>query len=190
MYVYRKQSEKRAQLAKQQAKEYQEKRKCPGCSGTLVLTETGKDRNSYVCEKCNAVCTFTLTLPEAKKGKETKLQLLTIRDKSKSESDKPDISNEEIDAACEVIRESMDGARLLTFTYVNRQGKRSTKTVEPYKLAKDGSGNPILYGFCTESEGTRMYKIVNMFKLEIQSFTFKPKWDMEDKLAKTESTDR
>lgn len=186
MFIYRKPSKKREQLARKQAREYKENRTCPGCGGNLELTEAGKDRNSYVCVKCGAVATFTISLPEAKQQKETKLKLITVRDKSKKEKpEKPKIENEELQVVLDTIRESMEEKRLLAFVYVDRTGRKSGKTVEPYKLTMDGSGNPILYGFCTEAEGTRMFKLAKMFKLEIQTFPFKPKWDMEDKLAET-----
>jgi len=184
MYVYRKRSDKKVSLARNKVREYKEERICPGCRGTLELSETGKDRATYVCSKCNAICTFT-SYPE-KQNKDTKLGLITLRDKSptleKSNSVGNNNSVQNIEEELEIIRKAMKDLRLLMFDYLDRVKRKSTRTIEPYKLTVDGSGNPILFGYCSEAESIRMFKIRRMANISIQEFSFIPRWEILDKI--------
>jgi predicted DNA-binding transcriptional regulator YafY len=181
-YIYHKRSKKRQQLAKRG-------KICPSCkSNKIELTEPGKDRTTFTCQKCGAISTFT-NAPETTRTKKEpvkKLSAITLRDRS-SERQEPSrqkpktLENESAYAMLEVIRKSMKDKVILSFDYVASDDKKSSRNVEPYKVTSR-NGEAVLYAYDLESGGIRTFKIKNMAYVENQAFAYEPRYDIEDKL--------
>ncbi len=64
--------------------------------------------------------------------------------------------------------------RLISFSYSNSNGKKSFRTVEPYKLCFKG-GAWYLYGFCELRQDFRFFKLRRIKEFSIQNDNFIPK---------------
>jgi len=74
----------------------------------------------------------------------------------------------------DLIKEAFNKYRLVSFRYVDKEGKLSDRTVEPYQLIlKDGIW--YLKGFCLEKYDFRTFKILRIKSLVIKEETFKPR---------------
>jgi transposase-like protein len=189
MYVYRKRHAIKKDLAKEKVKQALESKTCPACSGHLEPVESDKDKQTYVCTKCHATNTFASLSPYVeKKSKEIKLGAITLRDRSGERAkphdykNKVKIENKEVQTEMlNSIRTAMEGVKLLQFNYRNDK-QLTQRVVEPYKLALDGSKNVILYAYCTEGEGIRVFKLGKMENVMVTDYGYKARWEVEDKL--------
>jgi ribosomal protein S27AE len=186
--IYRRQMPQKAQLARKKIADSKKNRTCPACGTFLQLAESGKDRDTYYCSKCNSTATFTISPVEEPKNSSTKFKTFSIHDKSKTtkhpEKDKPE-QEETANVADSVntVREGMGGRNLVSFEYLDTQGNKSTRMVEPYKLTRTG-GQIVLYGYDVEAQGIRVFKLSRAHGLKKQSYSFSPRWPVEDKLVK------
>lgn len=189
--IYRKRSAIKPALAKKQAEEYERGKECPECGGELKCTDIGKDRNTYWCSGCNATSTFTAAPPKAKPSAGKRMNSITLRDKSKKKNYQKDqvapiyTKRKTEKENLESIRSAMEKLSIMSFSY-SSSGNTSTRNVEPYKITADSSGNLVLYGYDLDSNGIRVFKLRNMASLEVQPYTYKPRWDVEDKLKDKE----
>jgi hypothetical protein len=192
MYIYRRRPAVKKNLAKEKLKQAIRDKICPSCSGQLQLLESEDDKQTYVCTKCHDTSAFAKVPPYVeKKTKEIKLGAITLRDRSnerkydyknKGMSENKDVSAEILNT----IRDAMSKSKLLQFTY--RNDKQATqRVVEPYKLALDGSKNVILYAYCTEGEGIRIFKLGKMEGVSTTEYDYKRRWGIEDKLIDEQS---
>ena len=170
-------------------------RTCPHCGNQAAALEVQKDRITYQCENCRAKNTYT-RVPDGRKevrGQTNKLGLVTLRNKKqrndveKMEEEAKDTSEDKAeivpeDLKVETIRTGMANGKVLSFEYRDRNGQKSFRTIEPYKIAKDKKGNIVLYGFCLEKNGIRMFKLPKIAKLAEQPYDYKPRWPVEDLL--------
>ncbi len=71
-----------------------------------------------------------------------------------------------------VINEAMENQRVVAFEYYDRVGKRSERTVEPYRLMLKVD-SWYVQGYCLDKEAFRMFKLTRMSNLQIlnQRFT-------------------
>jgi predicted DNA-binding transcriptional regulator YafY len=187
MILFRKRSKQKAKLAKKEANEQSNTKRCPSCGELAKLAESGKDRETYFCEACSNTSTFThAPANQIDEPKVKKMSTMTLRDRSSKSKQKMPKAVAELkkDEAASVttIREGMESTSLLAFEYQSSDGKRSSRMVEPYKLTKK-NGEIILYGYDTEAGGIRTFKLKAMSFVEKQSFSFKPRWDIEDTFA-------
>jgi predicted DNA-binding transcriptional regulator YafY len=174
----------------------------------MDFVEKTEKGSMYQCKKCNS--TSTLVPPNTNK-KKTKKSKVLIRDrggeihkentevgrlirnvqkekakqraqeektKQKTEVKEPKKFNNRIKA----IKESMNNKKLLQFTYIDKNGNKSARVIEPYKIEKDGKGNIVLWGYCTEKEGIRRFVLKNISKMSESTYEFDPRWDIEFKL--------
>lgn len=179
------------QNAIKESKKNKQKYFCPYCGNKTESTEEYNDRTIFKCSKCLKTSCINKNFNESKQQKQQS-SLIMIRDKSQDKKDQKilaenkysqDLStkNKDITQQINVIKQSMEEKRLLSFTYINRNGKQY-KTVEPYKLLKNNKNEVILYGQCTEKNEIRMYKVSNISNLNILEYEYKPKWDIENQL--------
>lgn len=180
-------------LAKKQAEEFEQARECPECGGNLKLTEQGKDRNTYWCEKCNATSSFTNGPQRTKTEPRTKkMGAITLRDKSTQRNyTKEKLApiyqkNEKAPENLETIREAMGDSNIISFEYHAEDGNKSTRNVEPYKISRDSFGNVVLYAYDLEKDGIRVFKLKNVAEINKQPYAYTPRWDVEDKLKDKE----
>lgn len=172
---------------------------CPNCGNIAKLIEKHRDRATYKCTKCNSINTFTRPPTDFERKQKTSpnQSMIVIRDKSKEEkkekkeivaekgTDVPEKGTEEVPKyTVDTIRKSLQHAKVMNFKYMDRNGTKSTRNVEPYKLMKQSNGEIILYAYCLDSEGIRTFKINRIRKIKQLSYQFKPRWPCEDKLGK------
>lgn len=186
MYITRRRSPIKKKLVQERLKHNIATNTCPACKGEMERIETKEDSDVYACKKCYATNTFLKQSPYVQK-KSKEIQLGTIKLVDKSSERKYDYKNKEQvpgkipDNALVTIRKAMSEKKLLKFDYP-KEKSTITRITEPYKLALDGSKNLILWAYCTDAEGIRMYKIEKMQNIELQEYTYTPRWGIEDKL--------
>lgn len=166
---------------------------CPNCGYEAKLIEIYKDRKVYKCTKCMEISTYTI-LPDKPnktnkhKGKQKEIPGIIIRDRSKEkEKDKKEHTKEDSDPPTTMLQEierGMESTQILSFEYVTKDGKKSMRRVEPYKITKDASGNIILYAFCLEGGGIRVFKLNGMKNIKSMEYTFKPRWPIENEIKR------
>lgn len=189
MILYRRKSDKKANLAKKSIKECKRDSTCPSCGKTLRLAEQEQDRDMFVCESCSSTVTFTKAPNEnVNKVPDKKFSSFTLRDKTKNNPNKKsavvkkeNAAQSEIPASLETLRAAMNEKYIISFEYTDSSGNKSVRTAEPYKLTKQ-NGELVLFAFDLDGSGIRMFKISKMISIEKQSFGFMPRWDTEDKL--------
>ena len=189
MILFKRRSDKKADLARKRVDTCRKERRCPACGSELKLSESGKDRDLFLCEKCNSTVTFT-NAPFAEKDDPSvkKYGSFTLRDKSK-DNRKNYKDDPQAVAPKDTIKAVQAGMReqyLVSFDYVDSGGVKSSRTVEPYKIIRRGA-DVILYGYDVESHGIRVFKLSRVNGLEKQPYQFKPRWPIEDKLKKNDN---
>ena len=177
---------------------------CPNCGNEAKLIEKHRDRATYQCTKCNAINTFTRppTDYERKQKTKPKQSLIVIRDKSKEakgaskghkgqEESVPENgtivpkneTTEELPRyTIDTIRKSLQHAKVLHFNYMDRNGQKSVRSIEPYKLERRANGDIVVWGYCLDNDGIRVFKINRIRKIKQLSYSFEPRWPIEDKL--------
>jgi len=164
---------------------------CPNCGNLAELTEKYKDRATYKCIKCKAVNTFTRppTDYERVQKNHPKQTVIVVRDKSKKEKKEEPKKEEDKETekiphhTIDTIRKSLQHAKMLNFNYMDRNGNKSNRNVEPYKLVRKSNGEIILYAYCVDNGGIRTFKINRIRKAIQSSFVFEPRWPLEDNLG-------
>lgn len=76
----------------------------------------------------------------------------------------PWVGNAKQSDAIETIQQGMEQNRLLRFGYIDRQGQRSSRTVEPYRLLLKGM-RWYLDAYCLERQDFRLFKLSRMTEL-------------------------
>jgi len=149
---------------------------------------SNRETSNYSCTQCGSTVSHTAgSTAMSVKTKETPLGLIQLRDRSKSTDPVPatvDAAPTNVKRCVEQIRNGMSKRALVSFVYPDSHdnGAAKTRTVEPYKLASH-KGEIVLYGFDIEANSIRMFKLDKMKLVEEQTFTFKERWPIVDKLA-------
>lgn len=186
---YSRKSKIKKEEARKEASNLDEEVFCPLCGYEAKLIEIYQDRKSYKCTKCQKISTFTVLPKNAKTGKpkqrkEPEPKGILIRDRSKEvkkEQKEQKIEVEDQEAPkMDPISNSMKNKNVLTFEYISKDGNKSVRSVEPYKVTKDKKGNIILYGFCLAGKGIRVFKLNGMKNIKSTEKPFKPRWPVED----------
>jgi len=156
----------------------------------MVLTEPGKDRTTFTCQKCGVISTFT-ELPNTKRsGKEPvkKMSAITLRDHTTEHGTQTPpktllntSKKESASTTLNVVRKAMSSTSVVSFDYVASDNKKSSRNVEPYKITHR-NGEIILFAYDLESGGIRTFKIKNMSYVGEQPYMYKPRYPIEDKL--------
>jgi predicted DNA-binding transcriptional regulator YafY len=180
MYIYNKRSKNRQVLSTRG-------KICPACkSPNMKLTDPGRDRTTFTCQKCGSISTFTNapTVDKPKKDPVQKLSRITLRDRSseREQITKPKpLEKESIQSILEVVRKAMKDTMIVSFDYRASDDKRSSRNVEPYKITHK-NGDVILFAYDLESGGIRTFKVRNMSYVEPQPYAYEPRYEIEDKL--------
>lgn len=194
VYIHRRRSVVQKKLVEQKLKKQQDQHICPKCNGQLEKLAGEKD-NVYACGKCQTTSIFS---GMQKQGKELRLGAIKLVDRSKEREKKYDYRDKLKDkqepqamGVVAAIRKAMSENKLLQFDYP-RDKSMVNRVTEPYKLAADGSKNLVLWAYCTESEGIRVFKLEKMRNVAVQEYAYKPRWDIEDKVehGKDEEKDK
>ncbi|KWX76526.1 helix-turn-helix transcriptional regulator [Paenibacillus jilunlii] len=70
-----------------------------------------------------------------------------------------------------LLKEALEESTAVAFDYVNADGQISHRMVEPYTLVHKGAGW-YLYGFCTERQDFRLFKLLRMKSLVKEARSF------------------
>lgn len=169
---------------------------CPKCGNDAKLVEKYTDRSTYKCVKCKAESIYTRPPTDYKKIKTSKGPII-VRDMSKQrrketkkpkeeEHREPEEDNDQTPKGMletvGTIRQGLESTSLLGFEYTDSKGQKSKRNVEGYKLAKNKNGELVLWGYCVENEGIRVFKLSKIRRLSKQPYTYKPRWPIEDRL--------
>ena len=104
--------------------------------------------------------------PKEKKQKKSKGFSIVIRDKSKSaKAPKSNIPDATADLKKTLINECITNKFILEFEYQDKKGKVLHRYVEPQKLDML-NGETVLYAFCLQNEGIRIFILANMKDLK------------------------
>lgn len=86
----------------------------------------------------------------------------------------PWIGNRSMQLNLEKIKTALNHKKLLSFKYSNRDGKRSNRKVEPYRLVLK-EANWYLQGYCVSRQDYRVFKLSRISALEILDEIFIPR---------------
>lgn len=86
----------------------------------------------------------------------------------------PWIGNKNLQPNLEKIKKALNESRFLSFEYLDRNGKKSIRKVEPYRLILKES-NWYLQSYCDSRQDFRIFKLSRISELEILDDTFIPK---------------
>jgi hypothetical protein len=176
---------------------------CPSCGHQADVQELYKDRATYKCTNCNAVNTFTRppTDFERTKGHRPKQEPsvpIIVRDRSKENleimkkpEEKPEQPEprepEKVEGNINIIKTGMQENKRIIFDYMDSKGRKSNRTIEPYKLMRDKTGAIVLYAYCLEGKGIRKFKFTGIAGVQLLNDPFMPRWPVEDKLERDKS---
>ena len=170
---------------------------CPTCGSVSKMVEKYKDRATYKCNACGELSTFTINPGDVKKLHKTQKNPtgILVRDRSKENKTKnietkPQEKVEgNIKENLNNIREGMKKRSNLMFEYIGKNGDKTLRDVEPYKLIVSKKGELILYAYCTVGKGIRTFKLNNIKGVEVSQTEFKPRWVLEDKIKDDDRRD-
>ena len=100
----------------------------------------------------------------------------------------PWMGNRNIQPYLEIIKTALREYKILSFDYVDRFGKKTARTAEPYQLVLKSS-HWYWQGYCHKRKDFRLFKISRMSNLRMQDKLFKsreyqkPQLDITDMLA-------
>jgi len=106
--------------------------------------------------------------PKAKKTKKNNGFSIVIRNKSSKSpksSNAPAKDSVSIENKMTIINDCIENKCILEFEYCNTQGNTQRRFVDPQKLTKL-NGATVLYAFCIQNEGLRIFILNNMKDLK------------------------
>ena len=106
--------------------------------------------------------------PKAKRTKKNNGFSIVIRNKaskSTKSSRAPTKDSVSIENKLTIINDCIENKCILEFEYCNKQGVTQLRAVEPQKLTKL-NGATVLYAFCIQNEGLRIFILDNMRDLK------------------------
>lgn len=186
--IYRKRGNLQSRVIQAQLDQAIKDRKCPKCKVPCIEVKTDANTINMYCSRCgSSIRLADAIVPEIPRKKEKNLGAITLRDRSDEVAPKEEVqpdSRKDVQKTVETVRKAFTDKRLIKFTYVAKDGTKSQRTVEGYKLARDGSGELILYGYCLDQENIRMFKLDKISVVEVSDMEYKPRWPVEDTLKK------
>ena len=115
--------------------------------------------------------------PKKKAAKHT--GAIVLRDRTKN---KPVRSRPVGQGNLTIIKRAMKNHQVLSFDYTSVKGEQTHRSVEVYKIERDRTGDPVLWGWCLEADAIRKFKIAGISDPEVSNFNFKPRFPVEDLL--------
>lgn len=79
--------------------------------------------------------------------------------------------NRNVQSYLEIIKEAIESQKLLTFTYYDRFGNSTQRTVEPYQLVLKGN-RWYWHGYCLEREDYRIFRLSRLSDLKMTPTSF------------------
>ena len=97
----------------------------------------------------------------------------------------PWMGNRNVQPYVNILRTALQENKLLSFTYVDRHGKRSTRTAEPYQLVLKNS-HWYWQGYCHTRHDFRLFKLSRTANLQIIEEHFTPRENPKPQLDITD----
>ena len=86
----------------------------------------------------------------------------------------PWVSNRNTQSYLEIIKTALQENRAISFSYIDRHGKKTTRTVEPYQLVLK-SNHWYFQGYCYSRNDYRLFRLSRMTDLQMKKDTFVPR---------------
>lgn len=86
----------------------------------------------------------------------------------------PWIGNRDIKRYPEIIKAAMQESRLISFEYVDKNGRKTKRTAEPYQLVLKGS-HWYCQGYCLERNAFRLFRLSRMTEPKMLNEGFAPR---------------
>lgn len=86
----------------------------------------------------------------------------------------PWVGNSTTQPYLEILQQALQEKRLLCFTYTDRHGKQTARTVEPYQLVLK-SRHWYFQGYCYTRNDFRLFRLSRMLNLHMEETTFTPR---------------
>ena len=87
---------------------------------------------------------------------------------------RPWMGNRNIQPNLEMMKTALQESKLLSFSYTNQSGTRTTRTVEPYQLVLK-SNHWYVQGYCRKRNDFRLFKLSRIANLQILEESFVPR---------------
>ena len=87
---------------------------------------------------------------------------------------RPWMGNRNIRPNLEMMKTALQESKLLSFSYTNQSGTRTTRTVEPYQLVLK-SNHWYVQGYCRKRNDFRLFKLSRIANLQILEESFVPR---------------
>lgn len=97
----------------------------------------------------------------------------------------PWMGNRNVQPYLNILRTALQESKLLSFTYADRHGNRTTRTAEPYQLVLK-SGHWYWQGYCHTRDDFRLFKLARTANLQILEETFTPRENPKPQLDITD----
>lgn len=160
-----------------------EKRLFSTADVTTLLMGLGCIRSSLSGQEVtNALAKVKGFIPEEQRGE------IEMRAGRLSVDTTPWVGNTQQTDFIAVIQQAMEESRLLAFSYTDRLGSGSCRTVEPYRLLLKGM-RWYLDGYCLEREDFRLFKLSRMQGLSLLDTAFTPRNYRPDAVVQPEFQD-
>lgn len=85
----------------------------------------------------------------------------------------PWIGNRNIQTYLELIKTALQENRVLSFSYIDRHGNKTTRTVNPYQLVLK-SNHWYFQGYCHDKNDFRLFKLSRISNLQLSEEVFSP----------------
>lgn len=86
----------------------------------------------------------------------------------------PWVSNRNTQSYLEIIKTALQENRAISFSYIDRHGNKTTRTVEPYQLVLK-SNHWYFQGYCYSRNDYRLFRLSRMTDLQMKKDTFVPR---------------
>lgn len=86
----------------------------------------------------------------------------------------PWVSNRNTQSYLEIIKTALQENRAISFSYIDRYGNKTTRTVEPYQLVLK-SNHWYFQGYCYSRNDYRLFRLSRMTDLQMKKDTFVPR---------------
>ncbi len=97
----------------------------------------------------------------------------------------PWMGNRNVQPYLKILRTALQESKLLSFTYADRYGNRTTRTAEPYQLVLKSS-HWYWQGYCHTRNDFRLFKLARTANLQILEETFTPRENPKPQLDITD----
>lgn len=156
--------------------------------GFEIMSNYKIDKNVFSSADISAILTGLYGLSEILQGDELSNALAKVRSFIPIEQSKnidiktsqiridlsPWMGNKHIQSNLEMAKVALQEHKLFSFTYSNRHGIQTKRTIEPYQLILK-SNHWYIYGYCSQRADFRLFKLSRLLSTQIEEISFMPR---------------